>query len=149
MSDLRSDASAEGSKAIAQRFYNEIFNHQNLELLEQFLAPDFVWNAPYDPTALHGIESTKAFLNTLFQAFPDYHVTIEDLFSEQEQVAIRWVATGTHKGAFKGYAATQQEVVIPGISMMKLRHGKLVKYWSMLDNFLVLAQMGAFEKATV
>jgi len=132
------------SKTIAQRFYTEIYNHHNLDMLEQFLAPEFVWHEPYDPVAIRGVGQCKAFLENLFQAFPNYEVTIENLLSEGEQVAVRWVATGTHLGPFKEYPPTQQDLVIPGISMMKLQGDKIVEYWSMLDNFLILAQMGAF-----
>lgn len=132
------------SKAIAQRFYYEAINRQDLDILEELLAQDFVWHEPYDPTALRGIEPTRVFLKEFFQAFPDYFVTIENLFSENEQVAVRWVATATHLGTFKDYPASHQPIVVPGISIMRLQAGKIAEFWSILDNFVMLAQMGAF-----
>src|SRR5947209_14893097 len=44
---------------------------------------------------------------TLFRSFPDFALSIEDLIAEDDRVALRFVFTGTQKGAWGDRKSTR------------------------------------------
>lgn len=137
---------SEQNKLIAQRFYDEIWNQKNLTHLGDLLTQDHVWHEPSTVTDLQGLQGTQKFLSEYFIAFPDYRVVIEDIIAEDDKVAVRWIAYGTHQGPLKGIPPTGKSIMIPGISILRIKHGKCSEYWTSLDNFLLLSELGIFKK---
>ncbi len=79
--------SVETNKAIVRKAF-EAVNQQNLAAMDELMASDF-----YSHSAPPGMpptrESHKQALNSLFSAFTDYHVTVEDLVAEADMPALR------------------------------------------------------------
>jgi predicted ester cyclase len=46
---------------------------------------------------------------------PDFHVKIEDMIAENDKLACRWVASGTHKRDFFGIPASGKKATWTGI----------------------------------
>lgn len=136
----------DANKALAQRFFDEVWTQHQLATLAELFTADFVWHEPNSPADLCGIDRARQFFNQQFTAFPDYQSTVEDLFGEGDRVAVRWLATGTHQGVLKGLQPTGRTVSLPGISILRFRDGKIAEYWSSLDNFLLLSELGAFDE---
>jgi predicted ester cyclase len=82
--------------------------------------------------------------NRELAAFPDTHVTTDDLLAEGDKVIERWTLTCTHTGvAFMGApAGTGKKVQTTGISIYRVANGKIVEHWANMDFFGVLAQLG-------
>ena len=77
------------NKEIVQRFYEEVENQGKLELLDQFIAPDF--KDAFNSSALGpaiGREGMKQMIVNLRKR-PDFHVVIEDLIAEGDKVVVR------------------------------------------------------------
>lgn len=138
----------EANKALVKRFFEEVWNQHRIEILEELLTDDFVWHEPYNPDDLCGIDRARQFFEEQFTAFPDYSTTIEDLLGEGDRIALRWLGTGTHRGVLKGLQPTGNTIAIPGISILHCRDGKIAEYWSSLDNFLLLSELGAFNETS-
>ena len=62
---------------------------------------------------------THAF-NQFTQAFPDLHVTIEEMIAEGDKVCVRWMYRATVKG--KQAAAT-------GMHLFRITGGKIEEFW--------------------
>jgi predicted ester cyclase len=60
-------------------------------------------------------------------AFPDIELTIEDIFSVDDKVGVRWIATGTHKGEGLGVPPSSRSVRIPGSTVVRIANGKIVE----------------------
>jgi len=75
--------SLEENKAIVRRFV-KAYNERNLDLFDDLLAPDY-----YDHSSQVGPEGLKRLMNIAFQAFPDFHETIEDIIAEGDRVWAR------------------------------------------------------------
>jgi predicted ester cyclase len=75
-------------------------------------------------------------------AFPDLHVTSEDIFSEGDKVAYRWTGRGTHKGELLGIEPTGKEVTFRGIDVLRSAGGKVVERWSEYNALEAMQQMG-------
>ena len=75
----------------------------------------------------------------LLTAFPDLHLTIEDMFGEGDRVVGRYTYRGTHKGDFMGIPPTGKQVAVTGISIMRVANGKFLEEWINTD---LMQQLG-------
>src|SRR5918997_298592 len=78
--------STEENKALARRAW-EIVSPDNLDLIEEVYAPDFVWHEPDQD--IRGYEQAKQFVSSFFAAFPDINITVEDLIGEGDKAVSR------------------------------------------------------------
>ena len=131
--------SLEENKAIVRRFI-EAYNKRNLDLIDDFVAPDYV-----DHTNKVGREGLKQLFDMGLKGFPDWHETIEDIIAEGDKVWVRLAYTGTHKGEFMGLAPTGKKITTMAVDIYRIVNGKLAEYWSVTDNVNILKQIGAIE----
>ena len=74
---------------------------RNPAALDEFIHPDADdHSAPAGMTS--GTEGSKQTMNMFLAAFPDMHVTIEDMIAEGDKVVVRHTFHGTHTGNFQG-----------------------------------------------
>lgn len=135
--------SLDENKALARSWNEEIWSKGNLSVLDEFLAPNFVFNyAP--PGMVPNKEAYKLAVNMYHSACPDMYYEIEDIIGEGDKVAVRWVGRGTQNGEIMGIAPTGKSVTVTGISILQIVEGKIVKEWTEMDTMGVLQQLGAF-----
>ena len=72
------------------------------------------------------------------RAYPDLHVTIEDLIEEGDKVVSRNTVTGTNLGEYMGRPPTGRSVTYNEIFVFRFAGGRIVETWGVVD---VLAQM--------
>jgi len=133
--------SAADNKATARRWYEEVFNAGNLDLIHELFAPNFVDHDPVNP--LPGLEGVRQVVGMYRGAFPDLHITVEDWVAEGEKVVTRFRAQGTHKGPLMGIPPTEKPVTVTGIDMLGFEHGKISEHWGNRDDLGMPQQLGA------
>lgn len=132
--------SLEKNKAIIRSLY-EAANKQNLALMVEFTAPDYV-----DHTAqLRGLESFKQSETIFFKGFPDVHVTIEDITAEGDRVWVRLKYEGTHTGEYRGIAPTGNKFTMAAFSIFRIVEGKVAERVSVYDMLDFYKQLGVIE----
>jgi predicted ester cyclase len=131
--------SLEENKAIVRRFV-EAYNKENLDLLDDLLAPDY-----FDHTNQVGIEGLKQLIKMAFAGMPDYHETIEEIIAEGDKVWIRVKATGTHTGEFMGITPTGEKLSVEMVDIIRVVNGKLVEYRDVTDRLDFLQKLGVIE----
>jgi predicted ester cyclase len=132
--------STEDNKAALRRFYEEVFNQKNLAGVDAFIGPN-----PIDhglPPGLSGLEGTKQFIGMYLAAFPDLHVTVEDLIAEGDKVTSRLTYRGTHQGELLGIPPTGKPVTVTGIEINRFAGGKSVEHWLEYDALGMMQQLG-------
>lgn len=132
--------STEDNKTLVRRFYEEVFNEKNLAAVYEFIDPDGIDHAL--PPGLVGIEGTKHFIGMYLAAFPDLHMTVEDLIAEEDEVVLRWTCRGTHLGELQGIPPTGKQVTVTGIEINRFKGGKSVEHWLNYDTLGMLQQLG-------
>jgi steroid delta-isomerase-like uncharacterized protein len=132
---------AEDNKATARRWYEEVFNAGNLDLIHELFAPNFVDHDPVNP--LPGLQGVREVVGMYRGAFPDLHITVEDWVAEGDKVVTRFRAQGTHKGPLMGIPPTQKQVTVTGIDLLGFEHGKIAEHWGNRDDLGMLQQLGA------
>ena len=132
---------SEESKVLAKRIVKEIWNEGNLELADEIIAPDYVDKVAGDGSPI-GPDGFKQAVAGIKSAFPDFTITIDDMISEDDKVALVWTFKGTHKGELMGIAPTDKKVEFDGVYLYKFREGKLVERSGKRDMFNLMKQLG-------
>jgi len=74
---------------------------------------------------------------------PNIEVVVEDTVTEGDKVAARCTVRGKHQSDSLGFAATQQRMEITGITIVRVRDGKIVEAWNNFDLMSMFKQLGA------
>ncbi|OLC25191.1 MAG: hypothetical protein AUG06_11900 [Actinobacteria bacterium 13_1_20CM_2_65_11] len=134
----------EDLKELMRRFVEEVWNQGNLDVVDQLAAPGCVTHDPAAPGGeLRGPDGIKQLVSMYRKAFPDTRFVINDLIVEGDEVAGRFTASGTHKGALMGIAPTGKRVSITGLTITRFQDGKQVESWASYDQVGMLQQLGA------
>ena len=138
--------SAEENKALARRWFEDLFNTGNLEVTDEIIAPEHVNHDPTLPDIPTGPEGQKQIVNLYRGAFTNAHISVEDQLAEGDRVVTRWTGSGTHQGELMGVAPTGNQVRITGITINRVSGGKIVESWSNYDAFGMMQQIGAIPE---
>ncbi|MDQ3928978.1 MAG: ester cyclase [Chloroflexota bacterium] len=130
--------SAEDNKALARRFV-EAINNKDMSMFDEIIAEDYI---QHNPQVAQGREGVKLFFAYFFSAFPDLHLTADDIVAQDDRVATRWTMRATHRGEFFGVPATGRRVVVTGMDLWRIADGKAAEHWDSIDNLGMLQQLG-------
>ena len=136
--------STEENKATVRRYFEEVLNQGNLALVDELNAPNWVYHDPVVPD-VRTLEDYTQWFTAIRSAFPDFHVTIEDMIAEGDQVVSRYTFRGTNTADFVTpipLPATGKQVTVTGIAIAHLGGGKVVEVLDMGDNLGLLQQLG-------
>jgi predicted ester cyclase len=132
------------NKARILRYWEEVWNQRKLMLVEEFTAPEYLDHAPYRvPAVQPGAAGHTQYIVDCLTAFPDLHVSIEELIAEGDLVLVRTTWRGTHQGPFWAIPPTGRPITCSSFVLFRLAFGQLVERWESLDRLDVLHQLGA------
>ncbi len=138
--------STEENKSLVRRYVEEVLNGGKLEVLDDMLSPHY--KRYLSPTAAPLTpEVQKQRLAGFRAAFPDIHLTIEDLIAEGDRVAFRMTLRGTHQGTFQGIAPTDKQVIVFAFDVVHIENGRFSEHWGGPDLLTLLQQLGAVVSA--
>lgn len=115
------------------RAFYEPFRTGDTAIYREILADDW-GDLPLGPGQEQGAAGLPAQIKAFRAAFPDYHVTNEDLVIGGDRVAVRNTVTGTHQGAFMGHPPTGRPIQIRTMDIHQVRGGKIVATWHLEDS---------------
>jgi predicted ester cyclase len=117
----------------------EAVNTGNLALLDKFVAPDYAEHSE----GSQGVEPFKRQITAFRAAFPDLHVTIDDLLlADGGRFASRTTVTGTHTGDLMGMAATGRRISVEAVDIGRIADGQAQERWGGLNMYSLLTQLG-------
>jgi steroid delta-isomerase-like uncharacterized protein len=125
---------SEQNKALAKRWFDEVWNQGRESAIDELFHPQGkVYGFPEPDSVLIGPEGFKTVHRVFRSAFGSLHIDLDDLVAEADRVAIRWTCTGTHTGADLGFPATGKKVVILGSSFIVCSDGQITQGWNFMD----------------
>jgi predicted ester cyclase len=127
----------ETNLAVAQRWTDEVWTQQALDVLDEIAAPEIVHDGGVFPAA-HGPEAVKAGVGGVLATYPDIQIGIDDAFAADDLVVVGWSGSGTHEGDFLGIAATGKEIPLTGINVYRIHCGQIVESWSETNGLAML-----------
>jgi steroid delta-isomerase-like uncharacterized protein len=142
-----STAQATDNRATFRRFH-EAVNSGDQELIsktiDDIVEPDVQISTPL-PVEATGAQALKQAWAMLLEAFPDIHVSVEDVIAERDKVVGRSVVTGTHEGEYMGLAPTGKSVAYNEIFIFRFVDGRVAETWGVVDVFSLMNQLGALS----
>jgi steroid delta-isomerase-like uncharacterized protein len=113
---------------LARRWFEEVWNQRRTDTIDELLVDDSVSHS--EAGLLRGKQEFKDRTHTVFlSAFPDLHITVENVVGNGDDVAVRWVITGTHRGDALGFPATGRAICFRGMTWIRFSGGKMVEGW--------------------
>jgi steroid delta-isomerase-like uncharacterized protein len=135
----------ESNKAIVRRWYDEFWNAGKLEVADELLHPNYVYQDGYGAGA-PSVAANKEGHAIWHRILPDLHFTIEDMIEEGEAVVVRWIAPCSHQGDWQTeigtIPASGKATTTPGTSSFYLREGKIIRDVNHIDFVSLMAQIG-------
>jgi len=127
-------------EAVVRRFYDEMATGRKLELAEELFAADHVLHDPQVPAGPGPRGMAEAI--SVYQQAADGHWAIEEIFSVDDRVIVRWTGTGTHVGELNGAAPTGNTIRVDAITIHRVTDGKIAETWQVWDTLSLLQQIG-------
>jgi steroid delta-isomerase-like uncharacterized protein len=135
------------NKALVRRMYEEVWNKRNLEVAKELISPSHAMQLIDLPDSGIGPEAYARNVVQYVRAFPDLKFTVLDMVAENDKVVALWNISGTHKGEFRGLAATGKKISVDGITISQLASGKIIDSYVSLDLWSMMQQLGVIPAA--
>ena len=135
----------EQNKALIRRWFEEVWNKGRADAIGEMFAEDGIAHGLSDDvnSPLRGPKGFLPFHAQFREAFPNMEVVVEDQIAEGDMVATRCSVRGRHTGDSLGFAATHSPVEFTGITITRIRDGKIIEAWNNFDFMKMYRQLGA------
>lgn len=135
------------NKETYHRFHDAI-NSGDLEVIakavDEFIHPDARFHMA-ERTDVTAVQAQKRIWEILLRAFPDIHVTVEDLIAEGDKIVTRQTVTGTNSGEYRGMPPTGKSVTYNEIFIARFADGQITDLWGVVDVYAQLRQLGLIQ----
>lgn len=135
----------EANKALIRRWFAEVWNQGRAEAIHEIFAEDGIAHGLSDDinAPFKGPGGFLPFHGQFREAFPDIEVVVEEQIAEGDLVATRCSVRGKHAGDSLGFKATNAPVEFTGMTITRIRDGKIVEAWNNFDFMKMYRQLGA------
>jgi len=129
------------------RWFDEVWNAQNEAAVDEMFAEDGIAHGLADPEGneVRGPEGFKKLHRQFIGSFPDLRIMVEDTVVEGDKIAARCRVTGSHLGRSLGVAPTNGPVEFTGMTIVRVRDGKIVEAWNEFNFMDMYQQLGALK----
>jgi predicted ester cyclase len=106
--------------------YHDATNTRRLDELDNIFAKDFInFAAGFEP--VKSLAAMKKLIQELLLAFPDWHVTVEDMFAQDNKVVTRRSLAATQLARYHDIPATGPKIHAEGIHIDHIVGDKIAK----------------------
>jgi|TARA_B110000438_G_scaffold287838_1_gene320607 predicted ester cyclase len=130
----------EQAKELIRHIMEDGFNQQNISVVEASFTEDYVRHGYGGPSAnslAEHIESLKKY----HSALTDARFEIQQMVSDGESVAVRYILRGVHTGTFMGVEPSGNEVERHAVAIFTIRNNKVVEGHIVSDSGGLLDQL--------
>ncbi|WP_248723669.1 ester cyclase [Seonamhaeicola sp. ML3] len=135
------DVKVEKNITMYSNVWDEIINKANLDAIND---SNFDSNITLvsSPENVVGIEDFKAYYSNFTTGFSDVEFTIDNIFGQGDNLVKHWSYKGKHTGDFFGIPATGKTVDLTGVTLVKMKDGKIAQEQDFMDNLAFMSQLG-------
>ncbi len=121
--------------------WDNIINNGDLDLINDSNFDEGI-TLVSSPENVVGIDDFKAYYSNFITGFSNVEFTIADVFGQGDKLVKHWRFKGTHSGDFFGIPASGKTVDIEGVTLVKMKDGKIAQEQEFFDNMVFLQQLG-------
>jgi predicted ester cyclase len=136
--------SVRANERLVEAFLQDVINEHHGDDAAKYLNPTMQWSGGTVGT-ITGSANVAGLFAGVVAAFPDAHITIDDIFGQGDQVVVRVVVSGTQQGAILGIPASGRHVQWDGVDVYRLSHGKISNIWAGDDWTAILNDTGTYK----
>jgi predicted ester cyclase len=136
--------SVRANEHVVEAFLQDVINEHHGDRAASYLNPGTQWSGGTVGTVT-GSANVAGLFAGVVAAFPDAHITIDDIFGQGDQVVVRVVVRGTQEGAILGIPASGRFVQWDGVDVYRLSHGKISDIWAGDDWTAILNDTGTYK----
>jgi len=114
------------NKALMRRIYEDMWNRADPSIAAEIFAQP------------GGVER---FVSKFLLSFPDLRHTIEEMIAEDDRVAVRFSAHGTHTGKWMHFAPTGKSIHYTGVTLAHIAGGKIIDHYTWWDRASLIEQI--------
>ena len=119
------------NKKIIHRFLEEISSQRKSDIFDQIFHPD----------STDHLKGALSFYLVL-TGFPDFHLNLEHMIADDDNVTVLATFNGTHKGTCMGIPATGRGVTGRVAFNFRLSNHKIVESWAEFEPWGLMQQLG-------
>jgi steroid delta-isomerase-like uncharacterized protein len=133
---------SEQNKTVVRKFFNEVLKKGNYDAVKEIFSPSFIFCGPSMKKPAHGLPGgIYEFVSSARHAFPDIYISIENEIADEDQVAVVWRMTGTHKKPFRGILPSGKLVTLTGMDIFFVENGQIEGMWAFFEMKSALEQL--------
>ena len=136
--------SVRANERVVGAFLQDVINEHHGDHAANYLNPGMQWSGGTVGTVT-GSANVAGLFASVVAAFPDAHITVDDIFGQADQVVVRVVVSGTQQGAILGIPASGRHVQWDGVDVYRLSHGKISNIWAGDDWTAILNDTGTYK----
>jgi steroid delta-isomerase-like uncharacterized protein len=129
-------------RKLGKRFNDEVFSQGKLEVIDELVAEDFVEHEEMPPGVEANREGIKQFVTMFRTAFPDMKAKLVATAVDGDELWMHSEFSGTNTGEFMGMPATGKKMAVSGFDRVKVKDGKVVEHWGLVDMMAMMTQLG-------
>ena len=130
--------SVEQKKALIRRLIETVWNQGNMDVVDELIAENYVYENPSIKMEVKGPEGYKEFVSMLRNAYSGVQFVVGDMVAEDDKVVTCW----TFRGAFHDLTKSEIPVSTTGVSVNRIENGKIVEERTHHDALGLLQQLG-------
>jgi len=127
------------NKSLIHR-YLDAYNRGAMDELGDLVSVDYVHHNNGRDLTLAQFKAGAAWMRA---GMPDFRVEVEDMIEEGDEVAVRFVGRGTHRGSMVGEAVTSRPIAVYGCTVFRLLEDRIAEDWEVIDEAEMMRQIGA------
>lgn len=117
------------------RWFDQVWNQNDENAIERLMTDDADFQGIQNDGGTKGAPAFKLFFRDFTAQFHNIQIDVEDVLSQDDMEAARTVIYATH-------TATNKDIVVPGICMIKVESGKIGQAWNSYDFLSMNQQLG-------
>lgn len=133
---------AEEIKAAIRRFYSEVVEKGNVDVIDELSTEDFVEHEPVPGVEAEGREVPRQFFTLWREAFSDTRVEVHRILVDGDFAAAHVTFAATHTGEFMGIPPTGKQFQMQVIDLLRFEDGRAAEHWGVSDVAGMLHQLG-------
>lgn len=126
-------------KMNASLYLEGMHNKKNVEIADVYTTSHCVIHLGMETV---NREDYKIIVQNYINTFPDTETVQDDIFGEDNKVAIRWTSSFTHNKHYMGFPPTYKKITVTGTSIYRFSEGKIVEVWINWDRLSMMQQIG-------
>ena len=135
-------------ESLAREWFDQVWNHLDESAIDRLMHPEALVHG-WGPSPMRGPEEFKRFFHQFKDAMADIRIDIDRAAVDGETCAVLCHVVARHAGDTLGGPATRRPVNFWGMTMIRVKDGKIIEGWNAFDFLTMYQQIGWVKNPVV